>query len=101
MNFVNEEKAVTTTSLPASEQSATEREDVVSHMVPHKYRGTEADQRDMIVLGKKQVLRRNFKFITMLGFGSTVICSWEVVLPYECANYHTRVSLVADADTHV
>jgi len=31
--------------------------------------------------GKKQVLRRNFKFITMLGFGSTVICSWEVILP--------------------
>lgn len=35
----------------------------------------------MKTLGKKQVLRRNFRFITMLGFGSTVICSWEVILP--------------------
>lgn len=73
-----------------------------------KYRGTEADKRDMSALGKKQVLRvcslnhyvspsyvstnglrlmaidfiqRNFKFITMLGFASTVVASWEVVLP--------------------
>lgn len=75
------------------------KEDVVSHTVPRKYHGTQADQQDMIVLGKKQVLRvswslvlkaviiwltlwqRNFKFITMIGFGSTVICSWEVILP--------------------
>lgn len=35
----------------------------------------------MMTLGKKQVLRRNFRLITMLGFGSTVICSWEVILP--------------------
>lgn len=49
--------------------------------VAPKYIGTVADQRDMMTLGKKQVLRRNFRFITMLGFGSTVICSWEVILP--------------------
>lgn len=49
--------------------------------VAPKYMGTPSDQRDMIVLGKKQVLRRNFRFVTMLGFGSTVICSWEVILP--------------------
>ena len=41
--------------------------------VPEKYRGTAADQHDMAVLGKKQVLRRNFNFITMLGFASTVM----------------------------
>lgn len=56
-------------------------EDVVSDHVAPKYRGTDADRQDMITLGKKQVLRRNFKFVTMLGFGSTVICSWEVILP--------------------
>lgn len=33
------------------------KEDVVSHTVPTKYHGTRADQQDMIVLGKKQVLR--------------------------------------------
>ncbi|KAH8807096.1 amino acid/polyamine transporter I [Xylogone sp. PMI_703] len=49
--------------------------------IPVKYRGTAADKRDMHVLGKKQVLRRNFKFVTMLGFASTVTASWELLLP--------------------
>ncbi|KAK0768445.1 hypothetical protein LTR59_017660 [Friedmanniomyces endolithicus] len=53
----------------------------VDATIPSKYRGTAADQRDMVVLGKKQVLRRNFKFGTMLGFASTVMASWEVLLP--------------------
>ena len=48
--------------------------------VAAKYRGTDADARDMAVLGKKQVLRRNFGFLTMLGFASTCIASWEGVL---------------------
>jgi len=39
--------------------------------VPEKYQGTRADQDDMVLLGKKQVLRRNFKFTTILGFAST------------------------------
>ena len=49
--------------------------------VEDKYRGTSADREDMRVLGKQQVLRRNFKFITMLGFASTVMASWELLLP--------------------
>ncbi|KAI7345199.1 amino acid transporter-like protein [Hortaea werneckii] len=48
--------------------------------VEAKYRGTAADQRDMKALGKTQELRRNFKFVTMLGFASTVMASWEVLL---------------------
>ncbi|KAM0723329.1 hypothetical protein Q7P37_001531 [Cladosporium fusiforme] len=52
----------------------------VNDSIPVKYRGTTADQRDMAMLGKKQVLRRNFKFVTMLGFASTVMASWEVLL---------------------
>lgn len=39
--------------------------------IPEKYKGTKADQDDMVLLGKKQVLRRNFKFTTILGFAST------------------------------
>ena len=39
--------------------------------IPEKYKGTRADQDDMVLLGKKQVLRRNFKFTTILGFAST------------------------------
>ncbi|KAI7509426.1 amino acid transporter-like protein [Hortaea werneckii] len=52
----------------------------MSSSVPTKYRGTAADARDMKFLGKTQVLRRNFRFITMLGFASTVMASWEVLL---------------------
>ena len=43
----------------------------ISAAVPAQYRGTENDRRDMNMLGKKQVLRRNFKFVTLLGFAST------------------------------
>ena len=56
-------------------------DDAVSN-IPVKYRGTTADVKDMSVLGKKQVLRRNFSFITMLGFASTCVASWEGTLSY-------------------
>jgi hypothetical protein len=38
--------------------------------VSEKYQGTRFDRQDMNILGKKQVLRRQFKFSTMLGFAS-------------------------------
>lgn len=50
-----------------------------SHVSP-KYQGTEADQAQMRTMGRLQETRRNFTFVTMLGFGSTLICTWEVVL---------------------
>lgn len=53
---------------------------VESERIAPKYRGTEADRHDMSVLGKRQVLRRQFKFSTMLGFASTVMVAWEFVL---------------------
>ena len=69
----------------------------ISAAIPEKYRGTDHDKREMSMLGKKQVLRRNFKFVTMLGtaesrtlsfkpsnllgFASTVMASWEILLP--------------------
>lgn len=89
---------------PAHEHANANQEDLKGFeydvSVPARYRGTSADQRDMAVLGKKQVLRvstrdeyslvsgpylikilqRNFKFVTMLGFASTVMASWEVLL---------------------
>jgi hypothetical protein len=50
--------------------------------VPDEFKGTDADAHDMIVMGKKQVLRRNFGFVTMLGFASTCVASWEGVLAF-------------------
>lgn len=43
----------------------------------------------MSMLGKKQVLRRQFRFSTMLGFASTVMVAWEFILivsPFSLAN---------------
>lgn len=36
-----------------------------------------------LILLKPRVdlVQRNFKFITMLGFASTVMASWELLLP--------------------
>lgn len=48
--------------------------------IPQQYWGTAADQHDMHVLGKRQVLRRNFNGITMLGFSSMVMVAWEALL---------------------
>ncbi|KAF2724727.1 amino acid transporter [Polychaeton citri CBS 116435] len=47
--------------------------------VPRKYQGTLADRKDMSQLGKVQELRRNFKFLSILGFGCTLIATWEVI----------------------
>ncbi|RAH58026.1 amino acid permease [Aspergillus piperis CBS 112811] len=49
-------------------------------LVAPKYMGTIRDQRDMSALGRVQVLRRNFRFISILGFGCTLISTWEVIL---------------------
>ncbi|GKZ31599.1 hypothetical protein AbraIFM66950_000203 [Aspergillus brasiliensis] len=49
-------------------------------LVAPKYMGTIRDQRDMSALGRVQVLRRNFRFVSILGFGCTLISTWEVIL---------------------
>lgn len=51
-----------------------------SSRVGKRYEGTQYDRQDMRMLGKKQVLRRQFRFSTMLGFASTVMVAWEFVL---------------------
>lgn len=38
------------------------------------------DRADLIRLGKKPVLRRNFGFMSMLGFSCTVLTTWEATL---------------------
>ncbi|KAI9832416.1 MAG: hypothetical protein M1819_004405 [Sarea resinae] len=35
------------------------------------------DEREMATLGKKQVLKRNFGFMSMLGFSCTLMITWE------------------------
>ncbi|KAG8158296.1 hypothetical protein KVR01_012057 [Diaporthe batatas] len=49
-----------------------------SSIVKEIYRGTSADKHDMDVLGVKQVLRRNYRLVPMLGFSSIAVISWEI-----------------------
>lgn len=67
--------------MQAASYGEEEKTDDSSDLVPQRYQGTDNDKRDMSALGKKQQLRRNFALITMVGFASTVSCSWEVLLP--------------------
>ena len=42
--------------------------------------GTQYDQRDMVRMGKKQELRRQFRFFSMWGFAVILGLSWEYAL---------------------
>ncbi|PSK43024.1 Choline transport protein [Elsinoe australis] len=69
-----------TRSIRADSGTSSDNYDQATGDVAEKYRGTKNDKHDMNVLGKKQELRRNFNFITMLGFISTCLASWEGLL---------------------
>ena len=42
--------------------------------------GTEWDQRGMLRMGKKQELRREFRFLSITGYAMILGCSWEFAL---------------------
>jgi hypothetical protein len=63
----------------SGEQAYPMQDGAKSH-VSAKYLGTEGDKAQMRRLGRIQETRRVFTFITILGFGSTLICTWEVLL---------------------
>ena len=42
--------------------------------------GTTIDQQDMDRVGKTQELRRNFRFLSVLGFTAVLMCTWEAIL---------------------
>lgn len=50
------------------------------HHVSVKSEGTAYDKQDMQVMGKLQELRRNFRFISILGFCCTLMSTWELIL---------------------
>ncbi|KAM0799525.1 amino acid/polyamine transporter I [Usnea florida] len=62
-----------------------DRADVELHVlseedvIESKYMGTDSDRHDMIVLGRKQVLRRNFQFLSTVGFAAVLISTWEIL----------------------
>lgn len=46
---------------------------------PPQYMGSVSDKHDMLVLGRQQVLRRNYHFVSILGFSAVLICTWELL----------------------
>ncbi|CBX90877.1 predicted protein [Plenodomus lingam JN3] len=43
-------------------------------------RGTTGDQKDMHRMGKKQELRRNFRFASIFGYSMILMATWETIL---------------------
>ncbi|KAK2609569.1 hypothetical protein N8I77_003065 [Diaporthe amygdali] len=61
-----------------SEDAGVDSNQDETSIVKERYRGTSADKDDMDVLGVKQVLRRNYRLVPMLGFSSIAVISWEI-----------------------
>ncbi|KAL8713114.1 MAG: hypothetical protein Q9220_002635 [cf. Caloplaca sp. 1 TL-2023] len=51
-------------------------------LVEEKYQGNAVDRQEMRMLGRIQVLRRNFSFVPLLGFSTVLICTWELLFAY-------------------
>lgn len=65
---------------PSAVVTAEDLDANVEKHVEIQFRGTDEDKLDMKVLGRTQETRRIFNWITMLGFGSTLMVTWEVIL---------------------
>jgi len=48
--------------------------------ISSKWMGTATDQLDMSILGRVQVVRRNFNFVPIVGFSCSLIATWEIIL---------------------
>ena len=59
--------------------------------------GTAHDQRAMIRMGKKQELRRNFRFFSIWGFAVMLGCSWEYVF----MSVESQIGVAVGADSLV
>jgi len=62
--------------------------------VATKWQGTAADRHDMLVIGRPQQLRRNFQLTTILGFGCTLISTWEINITYSNPSSLVNYSLI-------
>lgn len=54
---------------------------VAAELASNELKGyTEEDRKDMWRMGKKQELRRNFRFISTIGYATCVYGTWEILL---------------------
>jgi cadmium resistance protein CadD (predicted permease) len=66
--------------VPSAEKHASDEALSFAEYVPKTYQGAATDRHETNMLSKKQVLKRQFTLITMLGFASTV-GKCEVYIP--------------------
>nr|OQO26121.1 hypothetical protein B0A51_04515 [Rachicladosporium sp. CCFEE 5018] len=64
----------------SSDRAAMEQMKLDDLHIAQEYQGTDADKRHMNILGRSQETRRMFTIISMPGFGSTLIVTWETLL---------------------
>ncbi|KAL8991784.1 MAG: hypothetical protein Q9169_007653 [Polycauliona sp. 2 TL-2023] len=64
------------------DDSSIDYSDPTGILVKPKWRGTNQDKLDMSALGRHQPNQRNFRFLSIFGFGSTLICTWEILLAF-------------------
>ena len=57
-----------------------QRRDEESEQDGSEQKGTASDQRDMSRMGKQQELRRNFGFVSILGYSMILMATWENTL---------------------
>ena len=50
-----------------------------SNTLSSRWQGSSEDRHDMAKLGRVQQLRRNFHLVSLVGFASTLICTWEII----------------------
>lgn len=76
------DKDVELAKLPASTTLTNASHDLntADGAVPARYRGTEADRKDMRTLGRHQQLRRNYGKLGMFAFANSVMVMWETFL---------------------
>ena len=70
----------TSSEKPFAVQSSVHESIDVSPEAINEKLGTEWDQRGMLRMGKKQELRRVFRFFSITGYAMILGCSWEFAL---------------------
>lgn len=74
-------KAIASSSIPKLPPYADESADVpIAEAICSQWNDTQNDIKDMQRLGKKQEFKRNFGFLSTLGFVSIYMATWEFVL---------------------
>ncbi|KAI9801611.1 MAG: hypothetical protein M1825_003290 [Sarcosagium campestre] len=66
--------------VPTMDKELAQSTTVEDHGIVATHNGTYRDAQEMYRLGKKQEFKRNFRFISILGFTCTLMATWEAMI---------------------